>query len=134
MRKIRRPKHIIKAAHSIKTKEGDIPFVLARSSGRRTLTITVDEHAQVSVASPFAMRDKTIHAFIHEKAPWILAKMREAEKNRDILSQKEFAHGHKFLFLGKKYKLSVIESDVTAQSAVDVTVILGSDFDGLYVR
>ena len=47
MRRIRHPKRIVKVAHAVKTKEGDIPFVLSRSSGRRTLTITVDEHAQV---------------------------------------------------------------------------------------
>ena len=112
MRRIRRPKRVVKAACSLRTKEGNIPFVLARSSGRRTLTITVDKHAQVSVASPFTMREEEIHGFIHEKARWVLAKTREAQKNRDILSQREFAHGHEFLFLGKKYKVNVIKLDV----------------------
>ncbi len=112
MRRIRRPKQIFKTACSLKTKEGDVPFTLSRSSGRRTLTITVDEQAEVSIASPFRMKDREIHDFIHEKASWIMAKMREAEKNRNILDQKEFDHGHEFLFLGKKCKVSVKRSDV----------------------
>ncbi|MCK5503849.1 MAG: DUF45 domain-containing protein, partial [Thermodesulfovibrionia bacterium] len=124
MRRIRRPKRVVKAAYSLKTKEGNISFVLARSSGRKTLTITVDKHAQVSVASPFTMREKDIHGFIHEKAQWILAKVGEAGKNKAILSQKEFAHGHEFLFLGKKYKVSVARSDVK-QSRITFDVLNG---------
>jgi predicted metal-dependent hydrolase len=107
MRRIRRPKRIVKTACSLQTEEGNIPFVLARSSGRRTLTIAVDEDAGVNVASPFHMKEQEIHAFMHEKARWILGKIREARKNKDILSQKEFDHGHEFLFLGKKYKVNV---------------------------
>jgi len=112
MRRIRRPKRIVKTACSVQTKEGDIPFILARSSGRRTLTITVDGRAEVSVASPFNMKEGDVHAFIHEKARWILEKVTEAQKNRDILSQKEFEQGHEFLFLGKKYKVNVAERDI----------------------
>ncbi len=124
MRRIHRPKHIVRAAHSLKTKEGDIPFVLARSLGRRTLTITVNEQAQVSIASPFAMRERDIYAFVHEKARWILAKVKDAQNNKDILSQREFAHGHEFLFLGKKYKVNVVRSDVK-RSRITFDVLTG---------
>ena len=128
MRRIRRPKHIVKTAGSLKTREGDIPFILARSSGRRTLTIAVDEHAKVSVASPFAMKEREIHDFIHEKARWILARINEAEQNRNILSQKEFDDGHEFLFLGKKYKVRVNESDVK-RSRIVFDVLIGWSVD-----
>lgn len=112
MKKIRRPKRVVKAVFSLKTKQGDVPFVLARSSGRRTLTISVNEHAQVHVASPFGMREKDIYAFLDEKARWIIAKVEEAQRHKDILSRKEFAHGHEFLFLGKKYKVNVVQADI----------------------
>ncbi len=128
MRRIRRPKHIVKSTHALKTKEGEIPFLLSRSSGRRTLTIIVDEHAEVSVASPMRMKEKEIHDFIHEKARWILAKMREAKKDRDILSQKEFDHGHEFLFLGKKCKVSVNETDVK-RSRISFNALIGWSID-----
>jgi len=112
MRRIRRPKRIVKTATSLKTSAGEIPFVLARSTGRRTLTISVDERAQVSVASPFTMSQKVIHEFVHEKARWILKRVREAQRNQDILSQRDFADGHRFLFLGKKCTLNVVSADV----------------------
>ncbi|MBN1870368.1 MAG: M48 family metallopeptidase [Candidatus Omnitrophica bacterium] len=112
MRRIRRPKHIVKAACSLRTAQGDIPFTWARSSGRRTLTITVDEHGRVNVASPYHMEAKEIQSFIHEKSRWILEKVREAQSNKDILSQREFAHGQEFLYLGEKHKVHVIKENI----------------------
>ncbi len=124
MRRIRRPKRIVKSTCSVETKEGDISFILARSSGRRTLTISVDERAKVNVASPFAMSEKEIYGFIHEKSEWILAKIKESKKTRDILRQKEFDDGHEFLFLGKKCRVNVSESDVK-RSRIDFDILMG---------
>lgn len=112
MRRSVRPGHIVKTACSLRTGEGDISFVLARSSGRRTLTITVDGSAQVTVSSPWHMREPEIRAFVHEKAGWIRRKVDEVRKNKDILSRRAFDHGHEFLFLGKKYKVNVDERAV----------------------
>ena len=112
MRRSKHPKRIIKTACLTQTEMGEIPFILARSSARRTLTITIDEKADVNVASPFRMKERDIHDFINEKAQWIIKKVNEALKNRMILDQKKFDHGDQFLFLGKKYKLSIFERNV----------------------
>lgn len=98
--------------------------MLARSSGRRTLAITVDNRAEVAVASPFNMGEKDVYAFIHEKARWILDRVNEAQKNKDILNQKEFDHGHKFLFLGKKLKVNVIKENIK-RSRITFDVLTG---------
>jgi hypothetical protein len=103
---------MVKTSCSLQTKEGEIPFVLSRSSGRRTLTVSVDDRAAVKVASPFAMNERDIYRFIHEKAPWIVAKIKETKRNRDIVEQKEFGDGHEFLFLGRKYPVKVNEADI----------------------
>lgn len=112
MRRMSHPKRISKTVCSVPTKEGEIPFVLARSSARRTLTITIDEKADVNVASPYHMKEREVFDFINEKARWITEKVREARKNKTILDQKEFDHGKQFLFLGKKYKLSIFERNI----------------------
>ena len=88
MRRISHPKRIIKSNSSVQTDFGEIPFVLSRSSARRTLTITIDEKAQVSVASPFRMKDKEIVDFLNEKASWIVKKIGEAQKSKAILDDK----------------------------------------------
>jgi len=112
MRRIKHPKKIVKTTCSLKTEEGDIPFELSRSSARRTLTISIDEKAEVRVSSPFRMKEKEINDFINEKARWIVEKVNEAQKNKAILDRKNFDHGNQFLFLGKKYTLSIFERNI----------------------
>jgi len=124
MRRIKRPKRVIKTACCLKTKKGEIPFLLSRSTGRRTLTVSIDERADIRVASPFRMKEQEINAFIHEKAEWILKKVREAKRNKDILDQKEFDHGQSFLFLGRKHKLNIVEQDVK-RCRIDFDILKG---------
>lgn len=112
MRRIKRPKRIIKTTCSTQTELGEISFVLTRSSARKTLTITIDEKSDVGVASPFRMKEREIVNFINEKAQWIIKKVNEAQKNKVILDQKKFDHGDQFLFLGKKFKLTIFERDI----------------------
>ncbi len=112
MIKVKRPKRIIKTACTTRTKEGEISFLLARSSGRRTLTITINKKADVSVASPINMKEREINSFVHEKARWIIDKVKEAQKNKNILDQRKFENGHRFLFLGRKYKLGIVQQDI----------------------
>jgi predicted metal-dependent hydrolase len=112
MRRIRSPKRIIKSTSSIKTKEGEIPFTLARSSGRRTLMVSINESAEVNVSSPFALSDREIYRFMNEKPSWIIAKIEDAKRHRDIIKEKEFNDGHEFLFLGEKYNIRVHEADI----------------------
>jgi len=90
MRKIRGPKRIVKGECFVDTKQGRIPLSLTRSSARRTLTITVDECAQASIAAPFRMADQEIANFLLEKADWICKKVQEAQKTRNILDQKSY--------------------------------------------
>lgn len=112
MRRIRGPKRIVKTVCSVRTREGIVLFMLVRSSGRRTLAIMVDERAQVRVASPYDADERDIYAFIHQKAGWIVDKINEARRRNACLNQKAFDHGHHFLYLGKKYPITVTKGDV----------------------
>ena len=96
----------------ITTAQGAIPFVLTRSSGRRTLTISVDEKAEARVAAPFHMADRDVYAFLHEKAEWLCDKINAARDYRDRLRQKAFDHGQRFLFLGKKHDVNVVAQKI----------------------
>lgn len=109
---IRRPKKTSESKQSLNTQKGNIHYLLKRSSARRTLCITIDEKAQVEVAAPFNARHHDIEAFIHEKAKWIVAKIKEAQINKNILDQKSFSDGQEFLFLGKRCRLRIKYDDV----------------------
>lgn len=96
----------------LKTPHGEVPFILKRSSRRRTIVIYVDEKAEVSVYAPTWASEKEVFGFIRQKSSWIWAKLKEAQANIQYVNQKGFSSGDEFLFLGKKYPLSVDRADV----------------------
>lgn len=118
---IRRPKRTTQKACQLQTRSGLIEYLLVRSTGRRNLTICIDEEAEVKVSIPFRSTIKETESFIHEKAKWIIAKLKEAQENKDILAKRQFESGEEFLFLGKKFVLNVIERDIRRSKV---------DFDG----
>lgn len=97
---------------SYRSKKGDLPYVLVRSNARRTSSIQIDESARVSIYVPYRTSQQYVDAFIREKFDWILKCVETARDNQKIIQQKKYEHGGRFLFLGKKYPLHVIESDV----------------------
>jgi len=92
---------------TIPTDLGPISFLFKRSSRRRTISICIDEKADIIVSAPFYSSEKDIFGFIRQKAGWIIDKQRESQENKEYLSRKRFQDGRKFLFLGKKYRLEV---------------------------
>ena len=97
---------------SLATPEGNIEFLLRRSK-RRTMTIAIDQKAQIKVSVPLFLLEQEIHRFIHSKAGWIFQKVREIQENQSSITQKAFEQDHEFLFLGKKYKLNIIEQEIS---------------------
>lgn len=74
---------------------------------RRTIALIVERDGSLTVRAPkrAAMRD--IHAFIAEKADWIL---RSREKMKAVVPspKKKYTDGEKFLYLGDEYELSIV--------------------------
>ena len=103
---------IIKTAESFQSEIIDFDYTLSRSCGRRTLSIGIDEQARVQVSVPFRTPLQEIHAFLTEKAAWIEKCIRMAKANQEVLSEKKYEHGAQFLFLGKKFPLSVAEDNL----------------------
>lgn len=78
----------------------------------------IDEQANVRVASPYSMPEAEIMDFIREKAKWIFAKIKEANKHQETAGRRDFDHGHQFLFLGCQYTLTLSE-DKIRRSRID---------------
>lgn len=107
-----RSSRILKTSCSLQTKEGCISFLFKRSSKRKTIAIVVDEKAEVSVAAPFYISKRDVHAFVRQKSEWISRKVEDAERNKRRVNKKKFEHGEIFQFLGKRYKLEACEADI----------------------
>ncbi len=109
---IRRPKRMEQSEAVFETKERSIPYLLKRSTGRRTLTICIDEKGDLSISVPMRTPDKEIRAFLDEKEKWIIEKIAESKKRQAKIDQKQFKDGHAFLFLGKKCPIKTLPGNV----------------------
>ncbi len=97
---------------TIQTPKGKIEYLFYRSARRRSIAISVDAHAAICVAAPTYVNEKEVRGFILEKASWIQSRVEEARKKRSKIDERKFEDGHAFLFLGKKYKISIETVDV----------------------
>lgn len=92
---------------------GDLEFAVRRSARRKTLGITVDRGGELLVSAPFGCPDEDLLDFIREKRFWVYTKLAE----KDLLDQpdrpKEFVSGEGFSYLGRSYRLLLVdEQDV----------------------
>ncbi len=121
-----------KVSGALDTPEGRISYLLRYSPNRRTMMIQIDNRAQVQVVVPLSARPTDIHRFLFQKAHWIITKIKELSAGAPVgnfhlenSQRKTFADGQEFLFLGKKFPLSVQECPQSSKTAVSLF------FDGL---
>jgi predicted metal-dependent hydrolase len=87
----------------------ELHFAVRRSERRRTMQITVERDGDLTVAAPPEVAVATLRAFIREKKFWIYTKLAEKERLQRHIPRKEFVHGEGFLYLGRSYRLKIID-------------------------
>lgn len=115
---MKRSRPLIKSEQQIKLDKKIIPYILSKSPYRRTLSLSIDEKAEIKVSAPQYVAISDIERFIIEKTEWILEKLKDAQKTKEYLEGKKFDEGHQFLFLGKKYPIQ-LSSTKNKRVAVD---------------
>ena len=109
-------------------KHGDstIPYVIVRSRRRlRTMQITVNAEAAVSVAVPVRVGTETVRKFVKQRAGWIVRTKAEIDARPKPL---RLVNGEHVSFLGERLPLFVVEDGVLrtsvrlASSGLHVTV------------
>lgn len=74
-------------------------------SRRKTLSLEINEKAELIIRAPMRLPDSEIKRFLVEKSSWIIQKQNELTKK--IVSHKQFKQGEQFLYLGKLYSLQI---------------------------
>jgi len=105
-------KQIAAEVQSVRTPWGIIGYILKRSHKRRTLEMCVTDQGRLRVAAPLRMKLSEINDFIIQKSAWIVRQLERADQRQRILSTKTYASEQEFLFLGRKYPLSVRQKPV----------------------
>ncbi|KJH86789.1 metal-dependent hydrolase [Pseudomonas fluorescens] len=87
----------------------DLSFELKPSSRRRTLQITVDRSGELVLSAPPDVEEERLREFVQEKRFWIYTKLAEKGRLQKAVPTKTFVDGEGFLYLGRSYRLRLVD-------------------------
>jgi predicted metal-dependent hydrolase len=87
----------------------DFSVTLRRSAKRRTLGISIDRDGGLVVNAPVDCSTDQIKRAVNEKSLWIYTRLAEKELTRGRSQPKEFVSGEGFYYLGRSYRLILVE-------------------------
>ena len=90
----------------------DITYALARSE-RKTASIYIERDGKVAVLAPASLTDRQIESLIESKRRWIYTGLAEWRDLNATRVQRSFVNGEGFLYLGRSYRLRLVESQDT---------------------
>lgn len=88
----------------------DLDFEVRLSDRRRTLQVTVERNSELVVIAPTGVKDDTLRKFVREKRYWIYKKLAEKQHAQRPIPRKEYVNGEGFLYLGRSYRLKLVDS------------------------
>lgn len=88
---------------------GDLSFQLCRSERRRTLGLTVERDGRLILSAPPHVSEARLVRFVQEKRFWIYQKLTAKELLPHVTPPKEFVNGEGFLYLGRSYRLLLVD-------------------------
>jgi len=76
---------------------------------RKTIALQITEEGKLIVKAPLDVSDEVIMRFLQKSRDWIERKLKEV-LSRPRAGKKEFVDGESFLYLGRPYKLHIVEN------------------------
>lgn len=92
----------------------DFQYQVVRRPKRKTASITIKPDNSVTVMVPKSLSEKQIVQLLVRKQQWIKKTFYFNLHKRASFTPKEYVSGESFLYLGKKYRLSVINDGQNA--------------------
>ncbi len=83
-------------------------------SKRKTIALVVGRDGRLVVRAPMRISRWKIEATVAEHAEWIRARQEEIQAERAAAPAKAFVEGESFWYLGKLYRLEIVEQAGTA--------------------
>lgn len=87
----------------------DLTFEVRRSGRRKSLEIIVDRGGELVLAAPEHLTVDVMKGFVREKRFWLYSKLAEKEVLRRPVVTKEFVSGEGFPYLGRSYRLLLVD-------------------------
>jgi predicted metal-dependent hydrolase len=91
----------------------ELDYKIVRSAKRKKLTITVERDRSIIVHAPEGASEATVRQVVDGKRQWLFEKLRHPQKYTDQphAPGKELASGESMPYLGKNYRIELIDSD-----------------------
>ncbi|MGH8930026.1 MAG: M48 family metallopeptidase [Egibacteraceae bacterium] len=89
---------------------GDLTFAVQHRPNRRTLEITVERDASLSIKVPDGVSIDQIESFVAAKRLWIYRKLAEKDALLGPPVTKTFVTGEGFAYLGRSYRLLLVDA------------------------
>lgn len=107
---------------------GDLHFALQRSARRKTMEITVEREGGLVIKAPPDVSESKLRKFVEEKRLWVYTKLAKKDRHSRATPRKEFVDGEGFLYLGRSYRLKLVdEQDVPLKLASGRFLLRRSD-------
>ena len=78
-------------------------------SKRKTIALQITEDAKLIIRAPFGVSEEVIKRVVVKHADWIRKKKEEILLRDPKFVKKEFVNGEGFLYVGKYYKLTIVD-------------------------
>ena len=107
-----------------------IPYMVRRSQRRGTVSIAIDPSMGVLLTAPQTTPIARLDRVVHDKARWIVERLRRGSADAERTAPREFVNGETFLYLGRQYRLRIVAGAVAkvvlTGGRLAVTVPVGS--------
>jgi predicted metal-dependent hydrolase len=94
---------------------GDLTFALRWSSRRKTIGITIERGGELILTAPEQCPREQIEQVAQEKRLWVYTKLAQKELLSPPAKPKEYVNGEGFSYLGRNYRLRLVESPEEAR-------------------
>lgn len=88
----------------------DFVLVVRRSARRKTVELTVDRGGELLIAAPPGVAGAALKDFVREKRGWLYEKIAVKEARQRAAVPREFVSGEGFPYLGRSYRLLLVEA------------------------
>jgi len=95
-----------------------------RRSNRKSMGIAIERDGAIIVTAPHQAKFNEIEKFVSEKKIWIYQKLAKKKTLNREKPRREFVNGQGFLYLGKSYRLKLIDNGkMKSARSPNVTVL-----------
>ena len=105
----------------------EFPIEVIRTNRRKSASVQVVD-CQVQVIIPQALSDQRIEQIVREKTPWIRDKLRRQALLKPK-KPKEYVSGEAFAYLGKNYRLKLVQGSSETVKLTLGKLAVGADKD-----